>query len=165
MNTLMKTGLAVVGGALAAGGILFAILSGAGPAGGAAPAPAPMPPAQTPLPESSPAASPTATGQGGSGDAALIEQGAQLYKTHICFTCHSDDGSTRTGPTFAGIFGHKQELNDGSSVVVDEAYIRESLFNPGAKVAKGFLPTMPSYKGRLTDREVDALIAYIKSLR
>lgn len=174
MNTLMRTGLGIVGGVVVAGGVLWVVLSGSGAppesAERTAPAQAPQQVARAagsgtpPTQAADGGAKVTAGGQGGA-DPAVVALGAQLYKTHICFTCHSDDGSTRTGPSFAGIYGHEQELTNGSKVVVDDDYIRESLVNPGAKVAKGFLPTMPSYKGRLSDQEVDALIAYIKSLR
>lgn len=181
MNTVMRTGLGVVGGVVVAGGILFAVLSGSGPSSPAEPTAGAQgakssvsptraaAPAARKDPESTGDAGARVSAGGGAGqgaaDPALVAQGAQLYKVHICFTCHSDDGSTRTGPSFAGIYGHAQELMDGSKVVVDDAYIRESLMSPGAKVAKGFLPTMPSYKGRLSDQEIDALIAFIKSLR
>ena len=63
-----------------------------------------------------------------------------------------------------GIFGHEQPMKDGSKVMVDENYIRESILEPGAKIAAGYDPVMPTYKGRFSDREIDAIIAYIKSL-
>ena len=55
-------------------------------------------------------------------------------------------------------------MTDGSTVVVDENYIRESLLEPNAKVVAGFEAVMPTYQGRLKDDEILALIAYIKSL-
>jgi cytochrome c oxidase subunit 2 len=56
-------------------------------------------------------------------------------------------------------------MSDGSSVLVDENYVRESILVPGAKVRQGFQPLMPSFAGQLTDRQIDALIAYIRSLQ
>mgnify|MGYP001274113266 CR=1 FL=1 len=79
--------------------------------------------------------------------------------------CHSTDGSTKVGPTFKGLFGRQEQLADGSTVTVDEEYIRESILQPGAKVVQGFAPTMPTYQGQLTDREVAGLIEYIKTLQ
>lgn len=95
----------------------------------------------------------------------LEEYGAQLYKQKACITCHSIDGSVVQGPSFKGIFGHQAQLADGSTTLVDENYIRESILNPRAKVVQGFQPVMPTFQGILKDRQVDALIAYIKTLQ
>jgi cytochrome c oxidase subunit 2 len=91
--------------------------------------------------------------------------GKKLYTKSSCETCHSNDGSPRTGPSFKGVFGRSETLSDGSTVQVDENYIRESLMNPQAKVVKGYQPVMPTFKGLLNDKQVDALIAYLKSLK
>jgi cytochrome c oxidase subunit 2 len=91
--------------------------------------------------------------------------GAALYKSRACYTCHSTDGSRSVGPTFRGIFGHEVNLSDGKEITVDENYIRESILEPQAKVVAGFQPVMPTYQGLLKDKDVDALIAYIKSLQ
>lgn len=103
----------------------------------------------------------SATETGGS----LAEQGKALMASKGCIACHSDDGTQKIGPTYKGIYGHKVELADGSSVEVDDNYIRESIENPQAKVVKGFNPVMPTYKGMLKEEEINAVIAYIKSLK
>jgi cytochrome c oxidase subunit 2 len=71
------------------------------------------------------------------------------------------------GPTWKGLFGKTENLTDGSTVVVDEAYLRESILTPNAKVAQGFLPgTMAQDFGdRLSELEIKAIIEYIKTLR
>lgn len=79
-----------------------------------------------------------------------------------CLACHSLNGTPMTGPTFKGVWGRKEELSDGSTVVVDENYVRESILVPTAKVVKGFQPVMPPFKGVLSDKEIDALIAFLK---
>lgn len=94
----------------------------------------------------------------------LEEYGTTLYKSKACYTCHTEDGSGSVGPTFKGTFSGDVMLSDGSKVTIDENYIRESILNPRAKIAMGFQPVMPTYQGRLRDREIDALIAFIKSL-
>ncbi len=94
----------------------------------------------------------------------MEEFGAKLYKSKACVTCHTIDGTASQGPSFLGIYGKNEQLTDGSSVLVDENYLRESFLNPAAKVVKGYQPVMPPYQGLLNDKEVDALIAYIKSL-
>jgi cytochrome c oxidase subunit 2 len=92
------------------------------------------------------------------------EAGERLYKTRGCAQCHSIDGSGSIGPTFQGLYGETQALRGGSSVTVDENYVRESIQDPQAKVVAGFEPVMPTYKGKLSDREITAIIAYLKSL-
>lgn len=96
----------------------------------------------------------------------LPELGERIFAGKgVCFTCHSLDGSAKVGPTFQGLFGKEEQLADGSTVTVDEEYIRESILQPNAKVVQGFAPTMPTYQGQLTDREVSGLIEYIKTLQ
>lgn len=90
--------------------------------------------------------------------------GKQLSEQKGCVACHSDDGSVKIGPSFAKLFGKQEALADGSTVTVDDNYIRESIMVPGVKVVKGFQPVMPSFQGQLTDKQVDAFIEYIKSL-
>lgn len=92
------------------------------------------------------------------------EAGRKLYQSRGCSQCHSVDGTGGIGPTFKNLFGHKVALKGGGAVVADEDYVRESIFEPLAKIVAGFEPVMPTYKGKLKDHEVTALIAYLKSL-
>ncbi len=94
----------------------------------------------------------------------LEEYGAELYKTKACYTCHSLDGSLIQGPSFKGRFGSELTMTDGTTVVSDENYLRESILNPRTKIAEGFKPIMPTFQGILKDRQIDALIAYIKAM-
>lgn len=93
-----------------------------------------------------------------------VEAGRQLYGSKGCNQCHSVDGKAGIGPTFKDRYGKERLLGDGSSVKVDDNYIRESILEPRAKVAAGYEPNMPTYRGRIRDAEITALIAYIKSL-
>lgn len=95
----------------------------------------------------------------------LPELGEKLFTSKACFTCHSTDGSAKVGPSFKGIFGEEAEFTDGTKAVVDENYLRESILQPNAKVVAGYAPVMPSYQGQLTEREINALIEYIKKLK
>ena len=101
--------------------------------------------------------------QVGAGGQTPEQLGEKLYKSRACYTCHTTDGVAKVGPSFKGIFGHEVTFADGKKQSVDENYLRESILNPQAKVVKGFQPVMPTYQGILKDREIDALIAYIKS--
>ncbi|MEQ9618009.1 MAG: cytochrome c oxidase subunit II [Deltaproteobacteria bacterium] len=92
------------------------------------------------------------------------ELGEKIYKEKGCNACHSIDGTTLVGPTFKGIWGREEEMQDGSTVTVDENYIRESILEPQTQVVKGYQPVMPSFKGILSDDDITALIAYMKTL-
>lgn len=95
----------------------------------------------------------------------LSDQGKDLFTSKGCFACHTVDGTPKIGPSFKGIFGKTEEMQDGAKVVVDENYIRESIVEPQKKIVKGFPPSMPTFKGLLSDDEINALIAYIKGLK
>ncbi|MBA3817622.1 MAG: cytochrome c oxidase subunit II [Deltaproteobacteria bacterium] len=95
-----------------------------------------------------------------------VEHGKRLYEKKGCTACHSIDGSARVGPSFKGTFGTEQAMADGSKVTVDENYIRESLLTPNAKTRAGYpAGAMPAFEGQLKERDIEGLIAYIKSLK
>jgi len=82
-----------------------------------------------------------------------------------CATCHSIDGTKGQGPSWKGIYGKMEKLNDGKTVLVDDAYIRESMMFPQAKIVLGFDPIMPTFQGLLHEQDIRGLTAYIKSLK
>lgn len=94
----------------------------------------------------------------------LLELGKKLHITKGCVACHSLDGTVGTGPSWQGIYMKTHEFTDGTSATADENYLRESILVPGAKVVKGYANQMPTYQGQLKDREMAALITFIKSL-
>jgi cytochrome c oxidase subunit 2 len=91
--------------------------------------------------------------------------GKLLFKQKACITCHSVDGSKLTGPSMLGKYGALETLVGGQQVKVDDNYLRESIMNPNAKVVQGYKPVMPTYAGRLKEKQLNAIIDYIKSLR
>jgi cytochrome c oxidase subunit 2 len=93
------------------------------------------------------------------------EGGELLYQKRGSIQCHSVDGSAKTGPSFKGTYGTEQSLTNGDKVTIDENYIRESIIDPMAKVRAGYKPVMPPYGSQLKDEEINAIIAYIKSLK
>lgn len=97
-----------------------------------------------------------------SGTDSVAEAGRRLFVSQGCAACHMP-GSSQLAPDLHGIYGKSQPLADGREVVVDEEYLRESIRNPQAKVARGFAPSMPAYPA-LTDEQVGQLAAYIRSL-
>ncbi len=97
----------------------------------------------------------------------LVAMGQQLYTTKQCRACHTIDGTPSTGPSFKGVFGSTVMLSGGDSIVVDEAYLKESILYPDAKVVEGFRQgIMQGFIATLdiSDEEADALVAYIKTL-
>lgn len=95
----------------------------------------------------------------------LAQWGQEIFAGKGCPACHSVDGTPGVGPSQKGVFGGEEELADGTKMIVDENYIRESLMEPNKKVVKGFQPIMPTFQGQLSEEEINALIAFIKSLK
>ena len=102
------------------------------------------------------------SGSGAQGDPAVA--GEKLFVERACSTCHVADGTGR-GPSLNGLFGAKVLLADGASITANEAYIRESILQPNAKIVARYTPLMPTYQGQLTEEQILALIAYVKSLQ
>jgi cytochrome c oxidase subunit 2 len=95
--------------------------------------------------------------------ASMPASGEQLFTQLGCVTCHRDDSGGR-GPSLNGLFGKSVQLAGGQTVVADEAYLRESILNPTARMVEGFAPLMPTYQGQVSEEGLAALIAYIKTL-
>lgn len=92
------------------------------------------------------------------------EAGKRLYQVRGCAQCHNIDGTNNIGPTFKDAFGISRTMKDGSQVTVEENYIRESILEPQAKIVAGYQGVMPTYKGRLKDAEITAIIEFMKTL-
>jgi cytochrome c oxidase subunit II len=99
----------------------------------------------------------------GSDGQPMAVRGQQLFQQLACVTCHLNDGSGR-GPSLAGVYGSKVELANGSGVVADDGYIRESILTPQMKLVSGYQPLMPTFQGLINEEGVMSLIEYIKSL-
>ena len=98
-------------------------------------------------------------------DTPLPELGKKLYTSKTCNTCHTIDGSKLVGPSWKGLYGSQRKLVGGGTATADENYIRESIAQPQAKVVDGFPPVMPTFAGLLSDRDVNAIIEFIKTLK
>ncbi len=93
-----------------------------------------------------------------------VLQGERLFTELNCITCHRPDSAGR-GPVLNGIFGRPVALASGERVMADEAYVRESILAPSAKVVAGYQPVMPTYMGQVNEDQLIALIAYVGSLQ
>jgi cytochrome c oxidase subunit 2 len=101
---------------------------------------------------------------GGAPEGSLASAGEKLFQDLACNTCHRPDAQGR-GPNLQGLFGSTVTLQNGEKVTADEAYIRESILNPSAKVVAGFQPIMPTFQGLVTEEQLLELIEYVKSLK
>jgi cytochrome c oxidase subunit 2 len=100
---------------------------------------------------------------GGGAEGSLASVGSKLFADLACNTCHRPEAQGR-GPVLNGLFGRTIQLEGGSTVVADEAYIRESIVNPSARITASFQPIMPTYQGIVSEENLLQLIEYVKSL-
>ncbi|HXS96297.1 MAG TPA: cytochrome c oxidase subunit II [Candidatus Limnocylindrales bacterium] len=100
---------------------------------------------------------------GGRAMGSLAENGEKLFMSLACGNCHHPDGSGRC-PSLVGLYNSNVRLSSGNDIHADEAYIRESILQPNAKVVAGFQPVMPTFQGLVTEEGVLQLIEYVKSL-
>jgi cytochrome c oxidase subunit II len=94
--------------------------------------------------------------------------GERIYK-QLCASCHNIEGPQGQGPNWKDlakrlVANETRPLANGPPAIVDEEYVRESIMEPQAKVAEGFQPVMPTFKGTLKPDHISAIILYMKSL-
>lgn len=93
-----------------------------------------------------------------------VQRGRKLANQY-CTACHSIDGSQRVGPTWKGLFGSLVTLEDGTSVIADEVYLRNAIANPNLQIRKGYPGNvMPNFGNILTESQIEDLVAYIRSI-
>lgn len=99
-------------------------------------------------------------------EVASADKGKAIFTKTACAGCHSEGTRTKGmyGPAFQGLYGAKRPLEDGTTVVANAAYLRESILNPTAKIVKGYNAEMPSFQGILTDTDIESVILFVKSL-
>jgi cytochrome c oxidase subunit 2 len=95
--------------------------------------------------------------------ASLAQNGERLFASVGCNACHNDSASAR-GPNLANVYNTRIRLTDGSTVVANEAFIRETILNPSTHVPAGYAPIMPTYQGQISEDGLIDLVEYIKSL-
>ena len=101
---------------------------------------------------------------GGAPEGSLASAGAKLFVDLACNTCHRPDAQGR-GPVLEGLFGKTVTLQNGETLTVDEAYVRESILRPAAKLTAGFQPVMPTFQGLVTEEQLLELVEYVKTLK
>ena len=102
-----------------------------------------------------------------SGPGGMEAGGAQLAQEQGCTNCHAAPGQMARAPSWVGLYNSKQKLADGGQVVANDAYLRESILNPNAKIVSGYSnpSIMPPYQGLLSEDQVLQLVSYIKALK
>ena len=90
--------------------------------------------------------------------------GQSMFELIGCASCHGANGEGGRGPALLGVFGSNVVLSNGQTIKADEAYLRESITNPQAKIVTGFGPIMPSFQGQVNEEQLLQLVAYVKSL-
>lgn len=90
-------------------------------------------------------------------------RGAKLFQQLGCSVCHREDSQSRA-PNLEGLYGHPVLLQNGQTVIADDNYIRTKILDPNAQLPVGYQPIMPSFRGRVSEADINDLIAYIKSL-
>lgn len=96
-------------------------------------------------------------------DRSLAAQGEALFRRYGCSGCHGAASKVHA-PSLAGVYGSPVPLSDGSVIVADERYVRDSILFPASQVAAGYAPIMPSFRNLLGEDDIVKLVAYIKSL-
>jgi cytochrome c oxidase subunit II len=100
--------------------------------------------------------------ESGSSVPGLAQQGFALFREHGCSGCHAA-GSTVRAPLLDGLLGSTVHLQDGRTLIADENYVRDSILAPGKDIVAGYAPIMPSFAGQLSEEQIEALIAYLRS--
>lgn len=98
----------------------------------------------------------------GSGEEPAVARGRAIAQDVGCTSCHSTGTTDGLGPGWGDTWGTEREMADGSTVVVDEAYLRRSITDPDAQVVAGFNPIMP--RVHLSDDELDDVVAYLREV-
>lgn len=95
-----------------------------------------------------------------------VERGRKVYENFGCMACHSLDGTPGVGPSWLGLYGREELLTDGSTITADEAYLIESIHNPGLKIVEGYQNIMPpTIAESMTEQQTLDLIEFIKTLK
>ena len=97
------------------------------------------------------------------GQMTLAAQGEQLFHRYGCSGCHEPGGTVRA-PNLNGVYGSPVPLSDGSVVIADARYVRDSILDPKGQVAAGYQPVMPTFAGQVSEDDLAKLVAYIQSL-
>ncbi len=93
----------------------------------------------------------------------LVATGEKAFRNRGCSGCHAPNAAIRA-PLLDGIYGKQVPLSDSTLVTADDQYLRDSILLPNKQISAGYEPIMPTYQGQISEEELNAIIAYLKSL-
>jgi len=93
----------------------------------------------------------------------LVSIGERAFRTRGCSGCHAPNAAIRA-PLLDGIYGKQVPLSDSTLVTANEQYLRDSILLPNKQISAGYQPIMPTFQGQISEEELNAIIAYLKSL-
>jgi cytochrome c oxidase subunit 2 len=94
----------------------------------------------------------------------MVQAGERLFRQYGCSGSHSGNSSVRA-PQLEGIYGKPVPLKDGTTVIADDLYLRDSILMPRKEIAGGYDPLMPTFQGQINEEDLVQIVYYIKSLR
>jgi cytochrome c oxidase subunit 2 len=95
-----------------------------------------------------------------------IIRGQTWYTQFGCGACHSVDGTRLVGPTFLGLYGKEEKLQDGTTILVDDEYLHNAIRKPGEQIVEGYPNVMPqNVSDAMTDEQIADVIEFIKTLK
>ncbi|HUE17098.1 MAG TPA: cytochrome c oxidase subunit II [Planctomycetaceae bacterium] len=97
-------------------------------------------------------------------EGSLALEGRKVFLKYRCVSCHSATENARA-PVLEGLYRRQVHLTTGQTLIADDAYIRESILAPGAKIVAGWENIMPTFRGQISEEEIFSLIAYFRSLK
>jgi cytochrome c oxidase subunit II len=93
----------------------------------------------------------------------LAQNGERLFSSLGCNSCHSGEATAR-GPNLAQVYGSRLQLANGSTVIADDAFLRQAILNPSTHLEAGYAPIMPTYQGQVSEEGLIDLVEFIKNL-
>ena len=93
----------------------------------------------------------------------MVSAGETLFHQVGCSGCH-EATSTVHAPLLNGLYGKPVALQTGAIVTADRQYLRDSILLPNKQIAAGYEPVMPTFQNRISEEDLNAVIAYLKSL-
>ena len=95
-----------------------------------------------------------------------VDRGKAWFNQFGCSACHTLDGTRLVGPSLLGLYGTEETFEDGSTTIVDEAYLYESITNPAFRIVQSYPNGMPgNFLERMTEEQIQDVIAFIMSVR
>ena len=94
----------------------------------------------------------------------LAQNGERVFSSLGCNSCHNGTAAAR-GPNLSGVYGAKITMDDGTTQIATDGWLRDTILNPSQHVPAGYKPIMPTYQGQVSEEGLIDLVEYIKTLK